>query len=803
MVSFFSCTPIKGWLITIALIFCVFFAKSQVQLLTSFEKKNEDHQSLIVGNWRLHFYEIGVVEVEQLNFEKVTDTSVSIIAGLRKLTTNIYGDSLILAGDWKICLKCRPVEFTFYYKGRLTANFIGCDRESEDNFSLRFDIGKETFITGGGMRAIPLNLLGRRLELRNQPRYGYGFGEENLNYSIPLFITGSGYAIFFDNTSKGWADIAHTRKGLLELEGRGGRIAFCIIPGDNIQEIIQRFTAFTGRQPLPPLWALGHLQSRMAYRSQAQVDSITDATLKAGFPLDAMIIDLFWFGNSLFNTMGNLDWYKSNWPHPEKMIKGLSEKGVKTVLITEPYIVKESRNWTEADSFGILGKTMDGKTHVLPHFYFGQGAVIDITQTKAREWMWKKYDTLLKQGVSGWWIDLAEPEHHPDGIYYNGGRSEIIHNAFGHLWDKMLYDNYKKYYPTLRLFNLNRSGFAGSQRFGVLPWTGDVSRSWSGLKAQIPILLNMGMCGVAYVHSDAGGFAQGVFEEELYIRWLQFACFSPILRPHGSGIPSEPIFFSSPTQDIVRRFMKLRYQLLPYNYTLAYENTITGLPLARPLFVNATAPRNDLEQWSYLWGSSLLVSPVVYKSERWHPVWLPEGSWYYYFTDRKYKGNRVHYLKNKLGELPVFVKAGSFVPMVPPMQNTAQYSTDTLIIHYYPACRRHETSFTIYVDDGVDAGAPANMHYEFIHLKAREDHSNLAITLESENAGFKGQPKKRQIRLVVHGKIKYSLTDNVVSHKLSSPAKNVFDFQWDNRSLSLLFQSANSRSLKKIFVENL
>lgn len=788
MISFSSCTHKKGWVITIALVFCVFFAKSQVQPMASFEIKNEGYQSLIVGNWRFHFYEIGVVEVENIDFENTPDTSVSIIAGLRKLPANIYGDSLILAGDWKICFKCRPVEFTFYYKDRPAAYFIGCEKETDGSFSLRFDIEKEKFVTGGGMRAIPLNVMGRRLELRNQPRYGYGFGEENLNYSIPFFITGSGYAIFFDNTSKGWADIGHTRKGLLELKGRGGRIAFWVIPGENIGEITRRFTTLTGRQPLPPLWAFGHLQSRMAYRSQAQVDSITEATLKAGFPLDAMIIDLFWFGNSLFNTMGNLDWYKPNWPHPGKMIKSLREKGVNTVLITEPYIVQGSHNWTEADSLGILGKTIAGKTHVLQHFYFGHGAVIDVTQSQAREWMWKKYDTLLKQGVAGWWIDLAEPEHHPDGIYYAGGKSELIHNAFGHLWDKMLYDNYKKYYPGLRLFNLNRSGFAGSQRYGVLPWTGDVSRSWSGLKAQIPILLNMGMCGVAYVHSDAGGFAQGVLDEELYIRWLQFACFSPILRPHGSGIPSEPIFFSRPTQDIVRRFMKLRYQLLPYNYSLAYENTTTGLPLARPLFATATAPRNDAEQWSYLWGASLLVSPVVNKGERWHTVWLPEGSWYYFFNDRKYKGDRVHHLKNELEELPVFVKAGSFIPMVPPLQNTTQYSTDTLIIHYYPAGKTHETSFTIYVDDGADAGALENKSYEFIHLHASESEANLVVKFESENIGFKARPLKRQIRLVVHGKMKYSFKDNVVSQLLSSPEKNVFDFEWDNHPLSLLLQ---------------
>lgn len=179
---------------------------------------------------------------------------------------------------------------------------------------------------------------------------------------------------------------------------------------------------------------------------------------------------------------------------------------------------------------------------------------------------------------------------------------------------------------------------------------------------------------------------------------------------------------------------------------------------------------------------------MVNKGERWHTVWLPEGSWYYFFNDRKYKGDRVHHLKNELEELPVFVKAGSFIPMVPPLQNTTQYSTDTLIIHYYPAGKTHETSFTIYVDDGADAGALENKSYEFIHLHASESEANLVVKFESENIGFKARPLKRQIRLVVHGKMKYSFKDNVVSQLLSSPEKNVFDFEWDNHPLSLLLQ---------------
>ncbi|MGC8865575.1 MAG: TIM-barrel domain-containing protein [Bacteroidales bacterium] len=777
----------KGALSALLWFICVFSAKTQVSVPTIVRTTNTETIVLGENQWKIKVFENDVVEIESCLNDPKADTSVSRLAGLREVPVAWGDDSTLVGGNWRFIIAKKTLALDFYYKEQKKARFLGLKEEESGAFSLKFDISGERFITGGGMRAIPLNILGRKLELRNQPRYGYGFGEENLNYSLPLFITESGYAIFFDNTSKGWADIGHYEKGVLELEGRGGRKAFYVIPGKNIMEITQRFTSLTGRQPLPPLWALGHLQSRMAYRTQSQVDSIANATLQAGFPLDAMIIDLFWFGHSLFHTMGNLDWYRPHWPDPIGMINGLQEKGVQTVLITEPYLVKGSANWKEADSLGILGKTADGSTFVLEQFYFGHGAVIDVTHPEARAWMWKKYDTLMKQGVAGWWIDLAEPEHHPDGIYYRGGKSEIIHNAFGHLWDKMLYDNYQKYYPGRRIFNLNRSGFAGSQRFGVLPWTGDVSRSWSGLKAQIPILLNMSICGVAYVHSDAGGFAQGTLDEELYTRWLQFACFSPILRPHGSGIPSEPIFFSRPTQDIVRKFMLLRYQLLPYNYSLTWENYKEGTPLARPLFAHRTAPSNELETWSYFWGPSLLVSPVLEKGEKWHRLWLPEGSWYYFFNDRIYEGNKKLRFRNRIDELPLFVRAGSFLPMVPPLQNTRQYSSDTLIIHYFPAYQAHEGTFSIYVDDGADAHAPENGKFELIHLKAEESQDRLAIHLESENRGFSAQPARRLIHLIIHGKEKFTCI-NDVSMMAKSSQPNHWIFTWDNSPLSLSFQ---------------
>lgn len=734
--------------------------------------------------------------VPQPEMIHLPDTSVAIVPGQRPHHPFSKRSEGVFAGpDWEIKITRAPFSMSASYRGRFEALYQGFFDEN-GYMGFRFSVKKEKFITGGGMRALPLNLKGMRLELENRPKYAYGFPAENLNYSIPLFITGSGYAIFFDNTAKGYADIGKNKKGRLELGSRGGRMAFAIIAGQSIGEISGRFVDLTGYQPLPPIWTFGHLQSRMAYETQAQTDSIAKATRAAGFPLDAMIIDLYWFGDTLFNTMGNLDWYKPNWPDPRQMIREFRDDGIKTILITEPYIVKGSANFDEVIQKGIVGTDLSGNPFVLEKFYFGPGLILDITNKIAREWMWEKYDTLKKQGVAGWWVDLAEPEYHPDGIIYEGGRSEIIHNAYGHLWDKMLFDNYRQYYPHERLFNLNRSGFAGSQRFGVLPWTGDVERSWAGLKAQIPIMLNMGICGVGYIHSDAGGFALGVKDEELYTRWLQFSTFTPVFRPHGSGIPSEPIFFGPATREIVKEFMRLRYSLLPYNYSLAYENALYGLPLARPVFFDAPMPRYKSEEWQYMWGPSLLVVPVVEPGTRNLRVRLPEGKWYHWWTGKAYSGGRNIRVETPPDQIPLFARGGSFIPMTRPLPTTDLYRTDTLQIRYFRAGRNHQETSTLYVDDGKDALAIEAKRYEMIHLNASETEI-LRISVHSDAQKSDDRPLQRVLQFYIHGNpaglyaIQFPSSGEGVSVRAGDDGILALALPWDHAPLEFNILSAD------------
>ena len=513
-------------------------------------------------------------------------------------------------------------------------------------------------VFGGGERALPLNRRGYKLDLYNSPHYGYGEGTANLNYSVPFFTTSEGYGLFFDNPSKGYVDIGKTNTTIFEAGFVSGELNVYVILGKDYKEILSSYYKLTGTQPLPPRWALGNFMSRFGYSSETQVKGILDSMHQQNIPVDAIIFDLFWFGDSIKNTMGNLDWVnKTRWPNPKQMIADFRKQNINTILITEPFVLETSLNYNNSKQYHAVDSV--GKPFVLTNFYFGRGGLLDIFRNDAKQWFWSKYKEQMNNGVEGWWGDLGEPEKHPSTMYHNLKdlgfkrlfKADEVHNMYGHIWTKMLYTQYAKEYPNKRLFSLNRSGFAGSQRYSIFPWTGDVSRSWSGLRAQLPVILGMSMSGVPYVHSDAGGFAGGEGDNELYVRWLQFAAFTPIFKPHGTALddldknafsfPSEAALIAEPYRSYAKAAINLRYQFLPYNYTLAYKQTKNGEPLIAPLYYYYPKDTTAINVGDeFMWGENILVAPVLHKDEKERKVYLPEGKWYFFNDTNIVEGNR-------------------------------------------------------------------------------------------------------------------------------------------------------------------
>lgn len=668
-----------------------------------------------------------------------------------------------------------------------------------DNFrGYYFSLATDEKIYGGGERALPLNRRGYKLELYNAPWYGYGEGADHLNYSVPFFTSSKGYALFFDNPSRGYVDIGKKDSTVLEYGAASGELVFYIILGKDYKTILQNYYSLTGTQPLPPRWALGNLMSRFGYTSEENVKGIYGKMKAQNIPVDGVIFDLFWFGDSIKNGLGNLDWVnKTKWPDPKGMIADFRKDHVNIILVTEPFIVKNTLAYNSSKPY--LATDSMGNPYQIADFYFGNAGLVDIFRKDAKDWFWQYYKKQMMLGVEGWWGDLGEPEMHPTAMFHNlkdlgysrpFGADEV-HNVYGHNWTKMLFDKYATDYPNKRLFSLNRSGFAGTQRFSIFPWTGDVSRSWSGFRAQLPVLLGMSMSGVPYVHSDAGGFAGGEGDNELYVRWLQMAAFTPIFRPHGTALfevdkqafsfPSEPALIDEPYRTIAKKIVNQRYQLLAYNYTLAYQQAKNKQPLMCPLYYeNPTDSTASATADEYYWGENIIVAPVLEKATNFRNVYLPEGVWYNYNTNETNFGGSYFREPVTLDAIPIYIKEGTILPLYneKTYSNTVLLKNDRLTINYYPSNKK--TSYTLYLDDGMSKNALATSQYELINFTAQTiADKGYGFTIQSNHGNYKGKPvskvftlsikQTKAFKTVLINGIKQNVTVDYNSKTLSFP----------------------------------
>ncbi len=677
-------------------------------------------------------------------------------------------DIVFKNGRLKAVIDMTNLNISFYRGKRLLTRQTGFWYKKR-SLGFTFDLSPKEVILGAGERVLGMNRRGYRLPLYNRAHYGYTDHSEQMYYSLPYLLSNKGYSLLFDNTAKGWVDIGKRSTSQLTFEAVGGRAAYMVFAGSNFPDLIHKYVGVTGKQPLPPLWSLGNFASRFGYRNQKEVLQTVALFEQKDIPLDAVVLDLYWFGSEIKGLMGKLDWDRNTFPQAEKMIEQLKEKNINSILVTEPFILSSSEGWKDAVNNSVLAKDLNRKSIKRFDFYFGNTGIIDIFDQSAKDWFAAIYDRLDKQGVSAVWGDLGEPEVHPDELQHYLSQTQdfvsadILHNAYGHEWAKMVFLNQLKNHPSKRPFVMMRSGFAGSQRYGIIPWTGDVSRTWQGLKSQVELSLTMGLSGLAYTHSDLGGFAGGQsFDKELYIRWLQYGVFQPIFRPHGQDhIAPEPVFQDEETITILRRYIKLRYQLLPYLYSMAYENSTTGMPLMRPLFF---ADESDLSLYkrtdSYYWGDALLVSPITEANKSHHQMKLPKGIWFDFWNDQRYVGDQTIKIATPLEKLPLLVKAGAFIPMVEPINNTKDYQTEKLTLHYYADKSVNINSYQLFVDDG-SFNSINNNQYELLNFVSQQNNKVLSIRFSRDAKEFQSALKTRKISLQIH-------------HWLQQPKKIVF-----------------------------
>jgi oligosaccharide 4-alpha-D-glucosyltransferase len=722
------------------------------------------------GIWTFQGFNNTVIKTtyKPYDYNKAEQVSDAVIAKPPAVTTKII-NAVSQTVEFENLTSVVVQREKFYYKtGKEVKVKSAAYFTQGDTRGFRFQLFENEQFFGGGERALPMNRRGYRLNLYNTPVYGYGLGAENLNFSVPFFISSAGYALFFDNPSKGYVDIGLTDKNILEAGFTSGELTYYVVFGKSLDEIMNNYTAMTGRQPLPPRWAFGNFVSRFGYRSEEQVEQVVGKMKQDRFPMDGLVFDLFWFGDAIKGTLGNLDWVNmQKWPNPKQMLTDFRTKdNLKSVLITEPYILQNTKTYAEATPF--LATGANGTAMMIPDLYFGTGGIVDIFRKQSQDWIWKHYKKQIGNGVSGWWLDLAEPEKHPADMVHNlkdygvtrpMGADEV-HNVYGHYFSKMFFEKYSSDVSDQRLFLLNRSGFAGSQRYGVIPWTGDVARSWTGLKAQPLVLLGMSLSGLPYTHSDAGGFSTvEQADPELYTRWLQFAAFTPLFRPHGTAledldksiksIPSEPCFWDEPHKSIVRNYIKLRYQLLPYNYSLSYDQAVLGKPLMRPLyyysFADSSALRADDE---YFWGDNILVAPVTSQGATARMVYLPAGKWYSLATNSVTDGGKWINQPADIKQIPVFVKEGSFVPLwitKDTIRSTETYNSQDITVRYYPSA--NASAYVWYDDDGISTRTLEKADYELVTFKGITAGNKVTIDITTNNPNQYGKKYKRKFNI--------------------------------------------------------
>ncbi|MBC2844334.1 TIM-barrel domain-containing protein [Winogradskyella flava] len=761
----------KQFFFLIAFLFTVsIIAQNPTRIYKSHNEENGKFEVVTNdGRYRFQFYTDAILETSFIaNNEVYNNNSHAVVLEPETIqTTYKYQGDTITYGSKGISVKIvtQPFQISYVYDGKTIISekrgYIKSAHEQMDMVKgnivtdsiekMEFNLTKDEVLYGVGARALGMNRRGYRLPLFNRAHYGYETESKLMNFTMPIVLSSNKYVIHFDNAPIGYLDLDSKGDNTLTYETISGRKTYQVIVGETWYDIMDNYTSLTGKQPMLPRWALGNFSSRFGYHSQEEVEMTIDEFKEDQIPVDAIILDLYWFGKDIKGTMGNLEFLKDSFPNPKQMIKDLKSKNVETILITEPFILSTSNRWDEAVREDILAKDSIGNP-ARYDFYFGNTGIVDIYNPKGKQWFKDIYKDLAKMGVNGFWGDLGEPEVHPHWVQHHTGSAQEVHNIYGHDWAKLVYEASLEANPNKRPFILMRAGYSGSQRYGMVPWSGDVNRTWGGLQSQPEIALQMGMQGLAYMHSDLGGFAGANLDDELYVRWLQYGVFQPVFRPHAQeDVASEPVFRSDKAKRLAKFAILMRYRMLPYNYHLMYENHLMGKPLMRPLlFEEPDNPELYNYSETYLWGNDVLVAPVLEAGKKVQNVYFPKTSnWFNIETDEVIKGGQTKSVKTHSAYIPTYVRAGAFIPLAKYMQSTKDYDDSSFQLQYYHHEDVLESERQFYFDDGKTVRPLENKNYQILVFEAEIEGRWLEIDFEAET-GKNFPSETKNIELTIH-----------------------------------------------------
>ncbi|MEO8137319.1 MAG: TIM-barrel domain-containing protein, partial [Betaproteobacteria bacterium] len=528
--------------------------------------------------------------------------------------------------------------------------------------------------------------------------------------AIPLLLSSAGYALFFDNSSLAQLEVGDSDSATwLDYAGESGSLDLYFLCGDGLRGALGAAADLLGHAPMPPRWSLGYLQSTRHFESPDELRRLPATFREKQLPCDALIL-LSSYGEAMgWNKgVGWLDWHRDLAPDPASLVDEFHARDFHLIMHEYPVVHPESPLHAEALAQGFLlddGYPDTPAAARTPVTYTSGQRFVDFSQEAAREWWWGRHAGLVGEGIDGWWLDGGEGPRAETALH--AGTGATLHNRYDLLRFRAFAEGEARDRPDARPFLLCRSGGAGMQRYGAGTWTGDVNNTFTTLEAQIAMGLNVGMSGVPYWGTDVGGYYPTVeASAELFVRWFQFGAFCPIFRAHGRAWRERlPWAYGSTIEDICRRYLELRYRLLPYTYTLAWQAHRDGLPLMRPLILNhADDPRTWDLATQFLWGDDLLVAPVTREGATHWPIYLPQGRWHDFWTHQAYEGPCSVTVEARLDRLPLFVRAGALIPMGPVVQHLSGPQAPEVTLLTYPAANGLSGSCTLYDDDGTTNG---------------------------------------------------------------------------------------------------
>lgn len=632
-------------------------------------------------------------------------------------------------------------------------------------------IGFDEHFYGLGEKAARFDKRRAQFTMWNSDTPAYKEGTDPIYQDIPFYLgwqSGAAYGIFFDNSYRTHFDFAGESVEYMSFTAEGGEMNYYFFWGPSIKKILGRYADLTGHLPMPPKWALGNQQSRWSYFPDTLAEEAVRRYRAEDLPLDVLYLDIDYMqGYRVFT------WNRQGYPDPTAFTGKLRKQGVKVVVIVDPGVKYQPPEPGVADNATNPEVTAQDKSYYvfnqgLAKDYFlkradgklwigavwpGKAVYTDFTLDAAARWWGDLHRAYLDHGVAGIWNDMNEPSDfldqtgktQMDVVTYDGGTNSPYagnRNVFALNEARATYEGLERLRPNDRPYIITRAGYAGIQRYSTM-WTGDNTTTWDAMALSIPMFQTLGLSGEPFVGADAGGFI-GRTDAELLTRWYQIAFLTPFCRNHAQrdAYDHEPWRFGAYYEDIIRKYLKLRYRFLPFLYTALEEAHRTGVPIFQPLLLNYQDDANTLAiDDEFMVGGDLLVAPILNPGSTGRLVYLPNGTWFDYWTGRQIAGGRMIHAEAPLETVPFYVRGGAIIPMGPEMNYVGERATDPLTFEIYPDAQGNART-SLYEDDGV---SPA-------YRNGVERRTNVTYHASQIDVSATGsyQPGPRKMHFVVH-----------------------------------------------------